>query len=313
MNTLVETLKQEREDKEPKGFCVESPERMVDTACLGCVFAEGELNKVKVNGDDALQFKQSGCRLNLLQTFRDRGCNVEEAYDASTSEFYVIHDRVCPFFRNTVWLQNEDMVKAEARVRSETVLGLDAVIYIGEGMNPEDLVETINSLKNGVIQPKRFYVANNNCCTPGQLMKIMRSVSAPWRVENITEEASVGRALDLVIKKCQSMFVMCLISGTTVNPDLLSQISSALYDDLDKFLILKPEKDTIDGLTILRTIHGRVGGNFTKPIYEKTENIAKEQECQYLVRPLTEVVTQPFVSSSPVIITEDMLVAPLPA
>jgi hypothetical protein len=180
-----------------------------------------------------------------------------------------------------------------AQVRLEATLKPDVVIYLDNSMKPSSVLETIDTLKKGRIVPARIYLANNSDMLPSQIMKLMSKSSLPWRAESIAGgPLSRDGALDIITAKCTNVFVTYFSAGYLPPLDFFVPIDRALYDDLDKFVVLEPLSDGINGMTVMRQFYKQAGGNARKSIVDKAKKISKDQQCQYLVRPVTEVVTQ---------------------
>jgi hypothetical protein len=269
--------------------------RVVDTCCLGCVFAEG---KVQAKGKK-LQFSQSqhGCDMGVLHKMRKRGEEIQDAVDNDGNEFHVIRGRMCPFHRTPNWegwsKAKQQTIPAMVQARQEVQLKPDVVIYLDNDTEPFHVLETIDALNQGQISPARIYLANNSDMKPSQVMKLMSDCPLPWRAETIADgPISRDGALDVITAKCTSIFVTYFSAGYKPPLDFFVPIDQALYDDLDKFVVLEPLLNSINGMTVLRTFYKQAGGNARKSIVDKAKKISKEQQCQYLVRPVTQVVTQ---------------------
>jgi len=268
--------------------------KVIDTCCLGCVFAQGKFT----THDKKLQFTQSnrGCHMDVLRRMRSQGEELQEATDNHKNEFYVIRGRMCPFHRTPNWSGwlGQDIEAAKLQARKEVQLKPDVVIYYGESNVPNDILDTIAALDQGNIRPARLYIVNNNSfMRPSQIMNLMQDCPLPWRAETTMEETcDMMRALDVITKKCTNIFVTYFIAGYKPPLDFFQPIDTALYDNLDRFLVLEPLPDSINGLTVLRLFHKQAGGNARESITAKAKKLTKEQQCPHLIRPVTEIVTQ---------------------
>lgn len=269
-------------------------ERVVETCCMGCVFSEGSFS----GPQDKVKFIQNklGCRMGVLGRFQHQGEELVDATDENNSEFYVIRGRVCPFFRTPRWSgwQKGDMREAMAQVRRESSLRPDVVIYYDQSMEPSAILDTAWALNDSSgIKPQRLYIANNSEMRPSQMMKLMKDCPLPWRAETMIEdECTLGRSLDVVTKKCENVFVTYFQAGYKPPLNFFDPIDSALYDELDKFICLEPLPGGINGLTVMRLFYRQADGNARSWIWEKAKKISEDQKCQYLVRPVTELVSQ---------------------
>lgn len=273
--------------------------RVVDTCCLGCVFAQGKFTEV----EKKLHFTQSrhGCDMDVLSKMQTQGQELQECTDNDGSEFYVIRGRVCPFHRTPSWCGwSQDTNKAVSQVRQEVQLKPDVVIYLDNSMEPHGVIETIEALNQGNIRPARVYIANNSDLRPSQIMKLMSDCPLRWSAETMINKEPLprARALDITTAKCTNIFVTYFMAGYKPPLDFFAPIDTALYDNLDRFVVLEPLVDTINCMTVMRQFYKQAGGmtlsdGITEShIVAKAKRISEDQKCQYLVRPVTQIVTQ---------------------
>lgn len=269
-------------------------QKVVETCCLGCVFAQGRTE----GNANSLRFYQSnlGCSMGALSKYQTQGEEIQDATDKDRNEFHVVRGRVCPFHRTPLWSfwrkqQNHEL--ARSQVRQEVRLSPDVVIYLDNDMEPSAVLDTAEALAESSIVPARLYIANNSDLRPSELMKLLRNCPLPWRAETMVGDGYKRlRALDLITKKCNNLFVTYFNAGYIPPKDFFDPIDRALYDDLDKFICLEPLPDSINCLTVMRIFYRQADGNARIPIWEKAKKISEDQRCQYLVRPVTKVVTQ---------------------
>ncbi len=271
-------------------------QRIVDTCCLGCVFAEG---KFTTPSGDKLKFCQEncGCAMDVLRKLRKQGVEIQDCVDKAENEFHVIQGRVCPFHRTPNWKgwgqAEQNIEKAMVMARQEVTIRPDVVIYFDKSMRGNDITTTINALNRCDIKPQRIYLVNNGDLLPSQIMKLMSKCPLPWRTETLSNRPQTqNRALDVITSKCDGIFVTYFSAGYVPPKDFFVPIDVALHDDLDKFILLEPLNDSLNGLTVLRQFYKQAGGHINSPIVDKAKRISKEQQCQYLVRPVTDIVTQ---------------------
>lgn len=284
------------------------PNRVVDTCCRGCVFAQGVTSIYK----DQSRFLQShyGCEMGVLEKMQANGETITDCEDEIKNEFHVIEGRVCPFYRVEAWvgmagLDSElDMEMMKRKVREEASLQYDAIVYFTSGMDPNDVIVTMNALSNCNIQPKRVYIVNTSDVKPSQFVRLFNaSAPLPWRMETTVEDCDPMRALDIISKKCESMFMVYFTAGYQPHPEFFDGIDSALYDELDKFIAIEPLdyrpgtaqkiESLINGLVVMRVFYKQVGGCARSFIVEKTRRICEEQECPTLLRRGSELISQP--------------------
>jgi len=264
-------------------------QRVVDTCCLGCVFAKGSFKQ-----DKNLKFVQAcgGCELDILNKMQTRGEELQESIDNDGNEFYVIRGRICPYHRPPTWSgwQDTNMDQAKACARKEVTMQPDVVIYFDDTMEQQAVLDTAEALHKGKIRPRKLYLVNNSDMKPSQVMKLMSKCPLPWRVETVVNgPVSRDRAMDMATAKCTSIFITYFMAGYKPPENFFVPMDVALHDNLDRFILLSPESESINGLTVLRQFHKQAGGSARKSIVEKAKKISKDQQCQYLVRPVTEI------------------------
>lgn len=280
----------------------------VETCCVGCVFANGEF----IVSGETIKFKQKcpehGCHMDVLTKLQKQKPTVEiqESIDENDNEFHVIKGRTCPFYRNSSWLAAHSKISsftkgslesAKKAVRKEVCLKPDVVIYYDDTMTPDDITTTVNTLKKSEITPTKIYIINNSTMLrPSQIMKLLADCPFPWRVETVVITGTVCnqfRAMDIITKKCTGIFVTYLLAGKELPSNFFTQIDTVLYDNLERFLILKPEDtDSINGLTVMRIFYKQMGGmgDTDNSIIDKTEKLIKEQpQCQPLLRTMSQL------------------------
>jgi len=223
------------------------------------------------------------------------GQELIDSIDNNGNEFQIIRGRVCPFHRPFKWCgwQKQDMDIAMAQVRTEVILKPDVVIYLDDHVEATSVLDTLSALNRGDIHPTKVYLANNSILRPSQIMQLMRNCPFPWRAETlIGQPLEYGRALDMITAKCTGIFVTYFYAGYKPPLNFFKPIDIALYDQLDKFVVLEPLPNSMNGMTVLRQFYKQAGGNARYSIVDKAKKISKEQKCQHLVRPVTHIVTQ---------------------
>jgi hypothetical protein len=180
-------------------------EKIIQTLCLGCVFADLKENSKNL-------FLQESCKLNNIEKFKKTNCEIIEAVDEKNNEFFVINDRICPFFRNDQWRNthglSNDISELSKKVNEEVIVKIDAVVYFDDNNTTDDITNTLNSLKECKIKPKNVFIINNSNLRPSQIMSVVKDFPIKWRIETIIQEnANIYEAMDIVAKKCKSMFI----------------------------------------------------------------------------------------------------------
>lgn len=255
---------------------------------------------------------QTGCKLNKLDKFRERGADITEAYDETGRNFFIVEDRFCVFWRENGWEElpawgvprdKRSDSALEARVRHDVRTKIFSVIYMDKNSSLSDLKKTANSLRSGDLRPVHTVFCNNKSdIETKDILKIAKNSGGLWGIESIAEEgASKQRCLDICLKKSKSkdhVFYSFFASGYKVPKNFHSDIDSAINDELMAFLVLDPEGDNENGevpngFVGQVHVHRKIGGNNQKPFVEKMKNVLESQECQHLIVPLSQIVNLP--------------------
>jgi len=269
----------------------------IKTVCRDCAFSEYE-------GE-----RQTGCRLGKLDKFRQLGETIIPAYDDTGKDFYIIQDRFCVFWRDPNWKDSEfaripkdkrNYDSLATRVRHEVRAKFLTIVYLDENSTISDLKKTVNSLKSGSLRPKKIiFCDNKSSVDTRELIKVAKSSGCLWGLERIVEDnASKQRCVDIAVKKSKSSentYYSFFSAGEPVLKNFHSDIDNAINDDLTKFLALYVEPEEKEGVVSEGFvgqvhIHKQIGGNARSSFLEKVINVTGEQECQSLVRPLSEIV-----------------------
>ena len=269
----------------------------IKTVCRDCAFA-------KYEGET-----QIGCKLGKLEKLRDLGETVVAAYDDTEKEFFIIQDRFCVFWRDPNWKDSEfaripkDKRNDESlatRVRYEVRAKFLTIVYLDESSTISDLKKTVNSLKSGLLTPKKIaFCDNQSSVDTRELIKVAKSSGCLWGLEKIVENnANKQRCVDIVVKKAKSSentYYSFFSAGESVPKNFHSDIDNAINDDLSKFLALyvEPEEEegsVSEGFVGQIHIHKQIGGNARSSFLEKLTNVTGNQECQNLLIPLSEIV-----------------------
>ena len=253
---------------------------------------------------------QTGCKLNKIEKFRERGCTVTPAYDETGKDFFIIENRFCVFWREKGW-EEDDRFQVPKNKRSDSQLATRVrhdvrtkfftIIYIDQSHSLADLKKTANSIKSGLLRPKQvMFCDNHSKIEMKDILKIAKNSGGIWGVERIAEkDASKQRCVDICMKKAKSkdhVFYSFFESGHKVDKNFHSDIDNAINDELMAFLCLYPEGDydkgeLPDGFVGQVHIHKQIGGNCdSKSFLDKIKNVTEGQKCPHLVKPISEIV-----------------------
>jgi len=267
-----------------KEFPLEAASNEAETICRDCAFAVYD------------EETQTGCSIGKIDKFEKQGAEIIEVYDETNKEFYVIKGRVCVSWRGSDWKEkNKGRDDWAEIVAKETMVRMDAIIYMSKDTTLADVEKTVLSLKNNTIKPAQLTLVNNGSeIDRPTLARICNASEFKWRVENIQEEdASRMRGIDIAIKKVNANdynYYCIFDAGKKVPTNFISDINSSLNDDLNRFLALRSDDGNGDVGQIL--MHKRIGGNRDKPFLDKIEHTTRSQGCPNLLQETSNVVSE---------------------
>ena len=275
------------------------------TVCRDCCFAEY---------DDKTQ---TGCTIGKIDLLKENGAEIIEAYDETEKEFFVVDGRVCVFWREPEWKNQEHVKKMgmEAAANLEVSTRFAAVIYMDKDTVIEDVFTTVDSLTKQNPAPYGLYFSNNSSIKPSKLANIGSHfttlannqsrrqgvldynfcASRSWKIDQIKEEnVDMLRCLDITLQNIsanQYNYYFVFKAGYKIPKLFTSSISSLINDKMERFLALVPEGENV--LVAQVHMHKSIGGNSKKPFVDKIKNVCKEQKCEHLVKNLSEVIQLP--------------------
>lgn len=259
----------------------------IHTPCRDCVFAEYEGST------------QVGCYLDMLDKMRNNGAEIVPVRD-NEKEFFVVKGRACMPCRSPAWARAQDAKSLDELgdlARSEFTLKCDTFILIEANNSFEDVVRTVESLKKQKVKPRRLILMNFNLdIKPVAVRQLLKAEPyIKWNLEQVVEDVSDGqrlpRLVNIAARKAESPYYCAFVAGFEVPEDYLSSIDKALNTDMQRLMLLVPEEEQVNGVFMQRMTHKLIGGfSHDESLYEKVKAITESQECQYLVKPLVEIV-----------------------
>jgi hypothetical protein len=260
-------------------------ENRIDTSCGTCIFA-------KYNDEKT----QNGCRAGIIDKIKEKN-KITLSYDNGTT-YFIIEDFVCNFWRPIAWKSakgiDEPIDALLEFARAESTLKCDIVIYCYKTNTFEELKRTLDSIKSMSLKPYNIILLNDGMSTlPEFLTWVDKQLQGMrFRTEFIIEQQpNILKALDIGIEKSKSSFVATFSAGFSIPTDFLKLIDKAIYDDLERFVLLKSISPTnINGMVVMRKLFTTLSGNKYRPLLEITEALCKEQKCLHMIRPVAEIV-----------------------
>jgi len=193
----------------------------IETRCNGCVFYKGKV-----------------CGLGRHEKFEKNGATVVEEWG-----FHKISGRFCSARRPEEWAKKHNTANLELIVRAEIMARTEVYIYLQE-LNEAALQNTINSLKDQVLQPSLVVVVCNNPeIKINRIFKILDESELIYRVDVPAEKDwTRNYAVDITAAKCEAQIYMVLDQGQTISPNFLALLDKSLNLNLKRWLYVPATK-----------------------------------------------------------------------
>lgn len=245
---------------------------MNDTPCKNCCFAVYE------------DLTQVGCARNRLEKYKKVGSEIIEAYDED-KEFYVIKNRICPFYRDKKWLdafKGQSDSEIERMLTYETMSRFHLIIILKSDSTLKDLKQTVTSVpfeflnvppsQVTVVRPKGLQL------DPKGVKELFSGTLAKWRMENLLIDRTDSQVIHNVQKTAKAQYYCVCHAGYQLPPNYFKTINKSILDNLTQFGMIEAEKDELEGVVIPLHVHEYwyFHGDKDKTIPEKI----KEYQCQ---------------------------------
>lgn len=175
---------------------------LIHTPCKNCIFSVVEKNK------------QIGCASGALDGFRSRGYEIISAYD-NESEFFVINNKKCIFFRNQAWWDkhrgilgtkhsDSTLDEAVSLAQKENNIKYIALIKIDNNVSLETFTDIITQICNNTILPAGILLytdkKNNSQIKIKTLASILNKYSIPWRIQKFVDDLGETQKIKHIIQ-----------------------------------------------------------------------------------------------------------------
>ena len=245
--------------------------KKIHSSCHDCIFAE--FNDIR----------QSGCKLNVLSKWKERG-NAVEVYN-DKGEFYVINNRLCMHKRKDNWIHAKLPLNQQVtEVGKELQFTYQAVIFLDGQL--EGLDWTISQLSQQKISPVHLTVVNQfgrfrN--KPTEISKILEKHNiCPWKIESqmksMIDEYGFHKderrgLLDLVIKFTpKAPYYLVLSSGASISDKLSERMDYKINRDLDNILMIRGD-NSMHEMVVNYMVHKGLQGNVHESLEDKIERL----------------------------------------
>lgn len=229
-----------------------------ETPCRDCVFAQYDGTT------------QVGCAFDRLEKFRKQGIDIVEVYD-NEKEFFVIQT-ACRAHRHKKgsWAMQHPGRERKEVCRKELELAIEVVMVMGKDHTVEQVKTTVDSLLAQTLLPMKVTVCVNR---DGIEPKAIRAVMpGDWIAKFIMERGfdgsrvSSGRCIDHAVVGSKSHYYAVFTPGFAVPPDFIRSIDVAVNDELERFVLLEPNRRG-EGQVVQMRAHQYYGGNAEAEIH----------------------------------------------
>jgi hypothetical protein len=264
----------------------------MNTSCRYCVFKQVE------------QTIQYSCALDRINKFKQHGTTVEQVRDEDLT-YFLIKDRFCNTLRSEVWARKQaDPIEA---VKREVQLQADIIILIDDFISNDitSIRQTIQSAVKQTLLPKTIrLVADKRVSNLTEIYDSLANLaqSIPNYLHHIEIDTIQNmQRIDIAADKCESVYYTVFYVPFIIPPTFLANINDALFN-LDKFVLLEPNKDNGNGLVVQTQLHKILLGN--KPvklkqyidgeltgdnIIDKAKFFAKKEGKKYMIKKVSEI------------------------
>lgn len=217
---------------------------IIHTPCKNCVFAIYE------------DKTQTGCHLDLVQKYKDRGVEILEAYD-NDLEFFILNKKKCFGYRENSWFIKNGLPpdssieeKTEYFRQSNKIGYLLVVNFLEIGDTDNDLYNLRKGLSTLSILPKKIVFVRGSTGPERTDYKSVQNLmkksglNCPWRIQTMVDDTiSNENILHNITNLDKSIRFICNIKKSNCNnlDRVVSKANSIVYEDLGNFVILTDE------------------------------------------------------------------------
>lgn len=195
------------------------------TSCKDCIFAEFRDNT------------QTGCRLGMIDKYKQHGIAVEECYDEE-KEFFVIPNRMCMKKRNKGWAQNNEDFDIQKYAINKELTPLIHAIVIPK--NIEELEQIIIGLIEQSELPHFVSIINSHNLNPNDVLPMITESGLQWELDNVVMDR---KEIELIHKHVQKRMLpyYTIIKNPITNSNLLNEVSEYIKESLNSFGCIKKD------------------------------------------------------------------------
>lgn len=206
----------------------------LDTSCKDCCFATW--------GDGEDSVTQIGCDRGAIEQYKKIGSSVHECYDEER-EFFVIFQRICPYYRTQKWKNRFSADEIESRIELENRLHFHVVIFANE--NIDDLQKTIDSIAGQELKPVKttIILEYEHLLRVEDVKDITSNLKINWTINSQKLEMSRDSAVYNANKNSKCQYVVIVNAGHEVPNDFLRIVNDYIMKCFGQFAVILPEDD----------------------------------------------------------------------
>lgn len=213
---------------------------IIHTPCKSCVFA---LYTDKT---------QTGCHLDYIDKYKNKGVDVLEAYD-NDLEFFIINSKKCIGYRENRWfiqygLEHASLDEKAAKFKELNRIDYLLVInFIEIGSSKNDIENIKKGLAKLAIPPKKIVFvrgpegAETTIYASIQQLMSDTKINCAWRIQTMVDDSiSNENILHSVINNNKPYRFICNIKKAECDDlnNVIQKANDMVYDQLDQFVVL---------------------------------------------------------------------------
>lgn len=252
----------------------------MDTPCKECCFAIYE------------DVTQVGCAQGRIEKYQEVDPDaVLPVYD-DDKEFFVIKDRLCPYFRTKEWLDqvgnNEEVIKDI--LRFETTLNFDIFLFLEKDHDLSHIEKTVHSILGQTVRPYRLFIVRlmSHKTPPQEISLFLEHLNIPfeWKISSwVDDDFSRLRVVkNLITNSKYSHFGTMCESGFVFPDEYLERINKLYIDELRICGMVVMDDEKFNGITCSKSafLYWRLKGDPEKSMRANIEESQTKNDKQII-------------------------------
>lgn len=285
--------------------------KIIYSSCQNCVFFSSP----------------ESCACGRLEKFKEYTPSVVDIVSEEGDKIHkVINGRICNMYRTKDWLRakKSSLEQAQSIARKEIYIQCTFIILCKEDediKNAKDekearkkskkkiskIIDTMKSIDSAEIPPKEVVILNESCIQPYDFINYLRiqceedDIKCKWRLEHFSkenfevteDESPEDYFLKNVFKTIKTGYCAIFKESEAIPKKYLLSIDKFLNDDLNAFVLLKPDEGT-SGMFLNSVLFKQFLNNKSKytleEFFDKIEKTLEEQKCKHLIQSLSKAL-----------------------